>query len=251
MSAFDTINQETLNELDETFGRGGYTDDLRQNKLAYHNGHHGREVGNAALTLCRVLDLGSLEQHVAQAAGYAHDIVQKPGAGVHEAESAEYMTQKLEEAGLFPAELRHMASLAILGTEPVFDNGRLASQKAAAMHYPNKTTELVAKSVASGDLGDIYQPQGPYLARQLFREIHGMKEGDELPFDKIIGFQRNQVAMLENYEYPLPQAEQTLATHKSQVIRYSNNLLKQLESGAIDNWEDLIASDRELIRRHS
>jgi hypothetical protein len=144
-----------------------------------------------------------------------------------------------------------MGAFAIRGTEPLFKGNQLVGQMATRMNYPDRTTELVTKSVASGDLGELYTPQGPYLGHQLFREIQGMPTERQLPFEKMAAFQRNQVGLLEQYQYPLKQAERLLATHRPQVTDYSHNLLEQLEAGTIETWDELIDRDKAFIRQHA
>lgn len=245
----ERIGDHAVEIIDQTYGSGYPAWKRGRNELSYHNGHHGRAVGEGAVKLCVRLGLSPLEQTIAGAAGRAHDIVQLKGRGVDEAKSADWIETELEQANfLDPAQA--MARLAILGTEPVFAGGKLVGQKATKLKYPTKTAEQVAKSVASADLGELYVPEGPYLGHQLFREIQGMPAESNIPFEKMVGFQRNQVELLENYTYPLSQANKVLATHKPQVIAYSQDALDKLEKGEIESWDELLTRDEEFIARH-
>jgi hypothetical protein len=246
----ERVGKRALEVVDSTYGEGYPSWNSGRRELAYHNGHHGRAVGNAAIKLCRVYDIPQVEQAVAQTAGFAHDLVQLKGRGVDERESAEWLESQLALSNLFPDSLRRMGALAIVGTEPLFSNGQLVGQKATDLEYPDEISELVAKSVACADLGELYTPQGPYLAHQLFREIKGMPNESELPFEEIAQFQRNQIGLLERYTYPLKKANSLLATHRPQVIRYSKDVLRKIETGSIDSWERLMQNDEVFMEKN-
>lgn len=250
INAAKEIEERGIKVVDRTYGSGYPAWKRGRCELSYHNGHHAREVGNTALQLCEAINLPKVETAVAHTAGYVHDLVQLKGRGIDEHESAQWLDRELAETGLFPPHMRTMATLAIKGTEPIFSNGQLVGQQATRQAYESKTARDLALSVASADLGELYAPQGPYLAHQLFREIQGMPRETELPFEKMVGFQRNQIGLLERYKYPLPEAERSLTKNRSKVIKYSHDVLKKLEKGTIGSWEELIGHDLSFIRRH-
>jgi hypothetical protein len=244
------IENEALSTVDQTYGSGYPLWKPGSHELAFHNGHHARTVGEGALKLCSHFDLPSLEQAIAKTAGNAHDIVQRKGRGIDEAESATWIENRLQNSNLFPPHMQKMATLAIIGTEPFFENGLIVSQKASQLVYPDKASEIVAKSVASADLGELYSPEGPYLSHQLFREIHGMKPGNQIEHEKLIQWQSGNVQMAEQYTYPLEQANAVLATHRDEVIDFHRELLDGLQSGTIEGWQDLLQRDKAFIRQH-
>lgn len=247
----EEAGQEALDVVDRTYGEG-YPKYRRRgsHELSYHNGHHAREVGNTAFKLCTLSGLDTLERETGRTAGYAHDIVQLKGRGADERESAEWVEAALARRDTVAPGLRTMASLAILGTEPLFEGGKLVGQKASTMRYPSKDAEKMAKSVASADLGELYTPQGPLLAHQLFREINGMAHPRSLSMDKLAAFQRNQVELLERYRFPLPRAERELTKRKPQVIAYSTDLIDKIESGEVESWNDIIELDQAFARQY-
>lgn len=246
----EKVGDDALERVDKAYG-DGYPRYRRHgsHELAYHNGHHAREVGGTAFKLCTLLDMDQLACETARTAGYAHDLVQLKGRGVDERESAQWVERELGRREIVNPSLRSMGALAIIGTEPLFSSGKLVGQKATELRYPSRDSELMAKSVASADLGELYQPQGPLLSHQLFREINGMARPDQLDMDKLTGFQRNQVELLEHYRYPLPKARQTLTRRKPQIMAYSTGLLRQLEAGAFETWNEVIERDRAFIRQ--
>jgi len=248
----EEVGQEALAVVDRTYGEG-YPRYRRRgsHELSYHNGHHAREVGNTAFKLCTLSGLDTLESETGRTAGFAHDIVQLKGRGTDERESAEWVERELGRRDIVAPGLRTMGALAILGTEPLFDGGKLVGQKATTMRYPSKDAELMAKSVASADLGELYTPQGPLLAHQLFREINGMAQPRTLSMDKLAAFQRNQVELLERYHYPLPKAERRLTKLKPQVIAYSTDLIGKIERGEIESWDGIIEHDQAFARQYS
>jgi hypothetical protein len=248
----EEAGRDALAVVDKTYGEG-YPRYRRRgsHELSYHNGHHAREVGNTAFKLCTLSGLDDLECETGRSAGYAHDIVQLKGRGTDERESAEWLEHELGRRDMVAPTLRTMGAAAILGTEPLFEGGKLVGQKATTLRYPSKAAETMAKSVASADLGELYAPQGPLLAHQLFREINGMAQPRALPMDRLAAFQRNQVELLERYRYPLPKAERTLTRRKPQVIAYSTELIGKIERGEIESWQDIIELDQAFAQQYS
>ncbi|MGF7229273.1 MAG: hypothetical protein ACQR33_04800 [Candidatus Saccharibacteria bacterium] len=250
IDAAEVIGCAALEQVDATHGSGYPLWTPGSQELSYHNGHHGRAVGDGAFLMAQAVGLDRVAQAVAKHAGRAHDIVQLRGRGLDEGASAEWLTAAMQEREVFPAELQLMGSLAILGTEPLFADGKLVGQKATEMEYPDRRTELVAKSVACGDLGELHQPQGPYLGHLLFREIKGMVPEGELPMGDLLGFQRNQQALIDNFQYPLAEAVSVLATHRPQVSEYNAQLVDKLERGTIETWDEVIRQDVAFMHQH-
>lgn len=246
----DSTGNEALTIVDTTYGTGYPENQPGERTLAYHNGHHARSVGRTAFRLCVLLDLPQIDRITAKSAGFAHDLVQLKGRGIDEGESAAWIKQQLSTGDIVSPDQRGKAALAILGTEPLFENGKIVGQKATSIDYLTHQAELVAKSVAAGDLGELYTPQGPLLGHQLFHEIQGMPPTNELSMDKMTDFQRNQLGLLESYRYPLPLAERELTTHKAQVISYATQLLRMLESGSIESWDDIMRLDTQFLDHH-
>jgi hypothetical protein len=246
----EVVGEEALEVVDRTYGDGYPRYRKGSHELAYHNGHHAREVGNTAFKLCTLSGLSQLERYTGRTAGYAHDIVQLKGRGTDERESAEWVERELAKRDIVAPSLRTMAALAIFGTEPLFESGKLVGQKATTQRYPSKGAEMMAKSVASADLGELYAPEGPFLAHQLFRENNGMARPKNLTMDKLAAFQRNQIELLERYRYPLPKAQRILTKQKPQVIAYNTELLQQIESGTVESWNEVIERDRQFIRQN-
>jgi HD superfamily phosphodiesterase len=245
----DKVGDQALDIVDRRYGCGYPSWRPGSHELSYHNGHHARAVGDAALKVCTRMGLSRPELAVAKAAGYSHDLVQLKGRGRDERESAEWFEYQLEKARVFPEPLRHIGGLAIKGTEPIFSGKRIVGQMATRLDYPDKDARLLGLGVACGDFGELYTPEGPLLSHQLFREIKGMPREQNIPFDEITDFQRGQVQLLETYKYPHPTGESTLATHRRQVTTFAKTILRQLESGTIESWPELIERDMSFIRQ--
>lgn len=238
------IGEQTLCAVDAQYGTGFPEYRNGREPLVYHNGYHARVVGKGALHLASELGLDSTLQRLAETAGYAHDILQGKS---HEKRSAEWVEKQFRTHGL-PKAYAHMAGLAIRGTEPIFVNGMVAGQVATRQSYHSVQAENLALAVASADLGSLYTPSGPLEAHDLYREIHRHARP---PMDEdFVDFQRRQVQMLNNYQYPLAVANQVLATHRPQVQAYSEQLLDQLEKGNIEDWQQLRARDEAFYRKH-
>jgi hypothetical protein len=247
-AAAEDIGTEALVHVDRTYGRG-YPFDAHG--LAYHNGYHGREVGRGAMKLCALMDLPEVDQAIAGAAGKTHDLIVGKGRGTDEAESAAWLAERMEAQKVFPAQHRLMGALAILGTEPLFnDSDLIIGQQASHQDYPSKSAELVAKSVASADMGKLYTPEGPHLSHLLYREIKDMPPTDELDIPGMINYQRGNVELTETYRYPLEIAESALATHRPEVIHFHQNVLEEMQRGDIETWEQLLERGRQFIVEH-
>ncbi len=252
MGELSQIRCAAFEMVDEQYG-SGFPDfaHLGQTPLGNHTGHHSRAVSHNSGIVGPEVGLSSSETAIAETAGAAHDVIQMLGPGINEAESAVWLTERLQKLHGMPHPIAAISALAIHGTEPIIENGMLVGQKANVQDYPSKLAEVVAKTVASSDFGELYTPQGPYLAHELYREFQKTAFGQPPPLDGLLKFQRQQVELLNSYKYPLPIAGNILATHRSQVIAFAGRVLLQLERGEIHTFGQLLSQDKEFWRRHS
>lgn len=212
-------------------------------KLGHNNGRHGLMTGNDAARLARHLGLSPAEQELERTAGYAHDLRQLTGRGNDERESAEWIEEQLEKSGVVPSAASKLAALAILGTLPIFEDGRLVDQTANRLAFDSKRDELFVKALASGDTGELYTPFGPYSAHMLYGQRAGVEPGEAPDMKDLLEFQAKQVLFLDNYHYPIPEAKKLFATHRAQVMEYVQYVYGQLERGEIETWQQLIDQD--------
>lgn len=244
-TALGEIEEQTLRAVDAQYSTGYPEYQGCREPWLYHNGYHARSVGRGALRIACAIGLSTDVARIGEIAGYAHDIYQGKG---HESQSAEWLEDQLRQKGLSKP-VAHMAGLAVRGTQPLFADGVIVGQVATRQGYPSHEAEQIGLAVASADLGTLYAPEGPLLARDLYREIYG--EQNPAIDAKLLAFQEGQMKLLDNYSYPLPQAERLLATHRPQVMRYSQQVLDQLERGDIESWEQLRAQDKAFYHQHS
>lgn len=217
----------------------------------FHNGYHASTVSRDGHRMARAIGLNDAECSIVSLVGFAHDVYQSFPAnrGHDEAESARWLKQKIEEQGILPIATSKICSLAIRGTEPIFDeNFKIIGQVAGELEYPSRSAELIAKCVACGDFGILYQPMGPYTSHKLYNEIKRCT-GDP-PMDGLVRFQQGQVALVETFTYALPEAERVLATRKREVIAYTDKVLTQLQRGEIETWSQLLAQDLQFARKY-
>lgn len=252
MLATEAIAAEALTIVEDTYGsgyplyRGG-----ENGGLAYHNRHHSEALQADTGRMCDALGLTRTERAIGRLAGAAHDIVQLKPRGVMEQESAEWLEAEMHRRGVFPKDVIRVGTLAILGTEPTFENGHLTGQVATQLRYPSRSAELIAKSVAAADLGELYSPAGPLLGHELFKEIQGVTPGDEPDMAQLIDFQREQVQLTERFRYPLPEAEAVFGKLRGEVVAYATEILDDLEQGNITSWDELIARDEAFMHANS
>lgn len=251
LSAAWKIADLALDTVEENYGTGfPHFIGGQEGNLAFHGGYYTVAVVRDALKVAGALDLSLPERVTARMAGYAHDIVQLKPRGVMEQESAKWLTEAMRSRDL-PGVMAEAGALAVLGTEPIFEDGVIVGQKATVLDYPSKSAERVAKSVACGDFGDMFGPMGPYLSHKFWQEIKGVEPGEEPPLEGFEDFVRGQVALRQSYRFPLKEANRVLATHRMPVIRYGEQVLRQLERGNITSWRQLEAQDLDFMYRHS
>lgn len=250
MNGFQPVVDSALSEIDHNYGTGfpDYEDGL-YGGLAFHNGYHTRSVIIDFDILASIEGLDPIDRAIGIAASSAHDIIKGYGEGVDEQASAKWLEKSLRRhLGLDVAQLS-MASLAIQGTQPLFEGPILVGQLSDTMEFPTKKHELIAKMVASADLGRLFTPDGPYLSHMFLKELNGCPPLDPIDFTKVLAFQRQEIALLESYTFPIASAAGALAVHKSEVIAYTEDLVGRIERGDIASWRQLIDSDLALMRQ--
>lgn len=245
--ATDKIGSEALKLVDARYGSGYPLWKKGERELAYHNGYHSRIVGEAAVRVCTQYNMSPSELSFVRAIGYSHDVIQTGTRGRDERNSAEWFEERLEEARVFPESIRGIGGLAIRGTQPVFEDGIVTGQLATRQEYPNRRAEQIALGVACGDFGSLHAPRGPYEGHQYMREINGMCPPEDLTLEKMTEYQKGQVALLEDFEFPDPNGH-VLATHKPQVIAFAHKTLRDMEAGRIETFNQLLDIDEAFAR---
>ncbi|HEX6461800.1 MAG TPA: hypothetical protein VFZ58_00815 [Candidatus Saccharimonadales bacterium] len=235
-----------IGRVDQKYGVNHMQHEGSETPLEYHNGRHTRNVIKNTGILAVALEMPKEEQKIAEAAAGWHDVEQLEGSGINEAESITQFEAAMRKHTTAPEELICMGSMAIEGTLPIFKNGIIVHQKAIELDFPTKSAERIAKSVSSGDLGELYRPNGPLDGHLLYQEI---TRETEPSLEGLLEFQRKNLALLDGtYRYPLKEAYDVLATHRREVIRYSEHVLKQLEAGQIDSLQQLLANDEQFMK---
>lgn len=244
------VGDDALAEISEVYGCGfpGYQR-LGSEPLAYHNEYHGFTTKRGTGVVGAEVGLSASELAVAEAGAAAHDVKQLLGIGVNEAESVAWLARRLQRIENMPPAVATVGGLAIYGTIPIIQDGKLVGQKASVLEYPTRSAELIVKSVACGDFSEIYTPEGPYLGHRLYQEFSGCAPNEEPPMDGLFAFQQNQAELVDTFEYLLPEANTVLATHRSEVARYTAYVLGQAERGEIHTFGQLI--DQDLAFRNS
>lgn len=249
LTAAADLGGQALRTMDARYGTGfPHYEGGAEANLGYHNGYHARTVAEDGIAVGQALGFSAAELIVTDLSGKAHDIVQLKPRGVMEAESAEWLTDKMRQTGL-PAIMAEAGSLAILGTEPVFEDGKLVGQVAARQEYPSKSAERVGLAVGCGDFGRMLSPIGPLLSHRLYQQIQGCAP-DQVPQigESFVRFLTAQTELRENYRFPLPAAEQILGKNRGQVIAYGEEIFRQAQRGDLESWKQLQAQDLAFMR---
>ena len=249
--AIEDIGRQALEIVRVNYGSGYPHFEGAEGGLAYHNEYHSAAVARDAEKVGVVLGMSAAELATTRNAALAHDIIQNKPRFVMELESAGWFNEQARLQGL-PAVVGEAGRYAIVGTEPLFNRkGILVGQAVSQLLFPSKSVERVAKSVACGDCGELYTPMGPYQGHKYYQEIQGVGPMDEPQMDDLLAYEQGQMALREGYRYPLKEAGRVLATHKRQVMKYGEQVLKQLERGDITSWRQLEQQDLAFMRQHN
>lgn len=246
------IEAQALQQMGQQYGTGYPSFNAgSEANLAYHNRHHAAAVSEATERMCRALGLSATERAIGRMAAGAHDIVQLKARGIMERESADWLEAKMLETGLFPPAVIEIGVLAILGTEPLFADNRIVGQMVSEQRYPTKSAELIAKSVACADLGELHAPIGPRLGHELYRQITGTQPGQEPPMGNFAKFQRNQLVLADSYVYPHAKGGEVFGGLRGAVVEHHKALLEAFERGDITNFAEVIDRDQAFLALHS
>lgn len=247
--AVEAVGLLAVQQVEQQYGSGyPHFAGGHQGGLAYHNLHHTQYVMQGSERMVSEMGLGRTAYLVAKAAAAAHDIVQLKPRGVMEQESAAWLEDMLRLQSVPPNAIR-AGALAILGTEPIIEGVRVVGQRVNSLSFPDRTTELVARSVAAADLAELYDPFGPYHGHRLWQEIKGRAPHEDFPMEGMIGFQENQVALVHDYRFPHPTAEKLFGRLKGAVVSHQEQILRELVRGTISSGDELLAADLAFAAR--
>ncbi|HTE21478.1 MAG TPA: hypothetical protein VK674_00365 [Candidatus Limnocylindria bacterium] len=225
---------------------------------AYHNGFHTRSGEEDAVRLGMRLGYGPAKLALLGATLDTHDLIFTGNRGPDEEASAQLLVEDLQGVNehygrtIFGDREIVMGELGVKGTTAEVDeSGVLLGQLAASQDYPDAETQEFALAVTCADTGRLYTPDGPRMGHAYYRELIGRNlPGDVVPIDdRLVEFQNNQVTLLENYQYPLPEADEVLSTHRQEVIDYSGALAGDLAAGTIENWDEIAGRDASFFVR--
>ena len=264
--AFHLIGNKALIEVLNSFGSGidleailgedrDFSSALEPNSLyPFHSLVHSMNVGSTSRMIAEELGLPPYLVALAETAGHAHDVIRKGAIGEDEGESAEWFEKYARLYGL-SSNYVETGSLAIYGTIPTVRPGdfmltgqhvsKMAEEDVFEITENPDQAELIARIVASADLGELFQPTGPLMSHMLLFEINKGKPS----YEQLLRFQKTQVEMLHAYKHPLgEQTPDILLRHKVDVIRHSEKLLAQLENGEVTTWEEVVTGACEFVR---
>lgn len=241
------IVARAVHEIDMEYGP-----DAERVKYPYfaHNGDHTRRALEDFAVLKDVLGMTEAEFMVGACAVAAHDIVKTFDRedGMDEKESAEWLAEELGEVRGLSPQMVAVGELAVIGTTAKSENGVLM-QKTFEQEYPSKRAELIAHGVSGADLGRLFTPDGPLIGHYLYQEQQAADGNDPTAIEPLLEAQKEQLEVLLSYYYPNKDIETALATHKSSVIKYVSELIRMLEAGLIEDWEQLMSLDKLFIHQ--
>lgn len=252
LRAVRTIGQKAIGLVTNKYGDGGESSKLwaREADLAYHNKQHTLQVIDSAVRTGQALGLNDHDLAIIEVAAAAHDVIQLKQRGEMEQDSAKWLHKEMTLAGFSPVDIE-AAELAILGTEPVFNTeGAMVGQFVSRQEYPSQRAELIAKSVAIGDMADLYSPVSPLRSRDLYKEILGVPSFQDPPIDRLLDFQHRQLQLLQTYRFPHPIGEELFSQLRYEVFNHQMWITQQLHIGRITSWQEVIEQDREFMEQH-
>jgi hypothetical protein len=244
-NASSAIKSEAYTVIKERYGSGASDASTNVPTLPYHNLEHTLDVVRATALLAAEIGLSDVQKEVADLAASAHDVWHEPGEE-NELLSAGWLIDHMIEAG-YRKRYMWMGALAILGTEPVVENGRLTGQLVERYDEFSGSLREVAQCVASADLAGLYAASGPLASHRLYQEMQGLYINEEPSLDGLVDFQAQQVILASTYRYPHIAAEHVFAGNRPGIVHYHEQVLGQLERGELTSWQELIAQDTELM----
>ena len=258
-----SVNSMTAEALDVIDAKYSYSGNARSDALAlyykpYHNGMHTRDVAFDTVRGCEYLEITDKDRALAIVTAIYHDYVHDldPVHNSNEVASVEAMHSRIQQDyDFFTSDELTVSGLALLGTETILEfttSGPRLKQTVTEQEYPTKTAKHIAEVLAGADLGKLHTPKGPYLAHKLYEEQTVGAVGATPNLQKMIGFQTMQLTLLDGgYTYPNPTLHRVFASHTKEVATYAEDVLKQLQSGSIESWDQLITQDIAFMKQHS
>lgn len=93
--------------------------------------------------------------------------------------------------------------------------------------------------------------KGVLIAHDLYRELQGLNQSQEPDsLTPLVAFQRREVQLTENYRYPHPTGERLFGGLRKAVAAHPSRLLKGLEQGTFETWQDIIEQDKAFMMQH-
>jgi len=243
IAAAQEIGWLALTEVATKYGTGSPVPEVMgaEANLAFHHLGHTMHVRNDARQAAKALGLSEFDQSLVDAAAKAHDIVQLRARGVMEEESAQWLEDRLRRAGFEGDDIK-AGGLAVRGTAVVMD-GPVMRQVASLQEYSSERERLIAMSVACADMASLYQPRGPLLSHDLYKEFQGVDPADEPSMDGLPDYQNGQITLMRHYLFPHPVGEALFGTGREATIEYHEGVLRALGAGAIQSWGQLLERD--------
>lgn len=237
-----------LQTVSEDYGDGMNPQDQQPNKrwLEYHNLLHSVEVYETFLALAERAGLSRMATAVGAVAAAGHDIIQEGTRGDMEYQSGVLVGQELANLG-FSKYWQVVAHLAVIGTEPTYQDGVMAGQKVTKQQYPSPESEQIARLVATADMASVYGPRGPLHSHQLYLETYAGPVGVVVPqtdMPALHEFQHNTLDLVKNYQYPHLLGVKLSEIRRNDVVAYHKLVLEQIGSGEITDWKQLLIKDR-------
>lgn len=244
LTAVREVGQEALGQVVKYYGEG-FPRWRGVMQFRYHNGHHTQKTAMQGKAIAANAGMDKVGQEVTNSACLSHDVIFTRTRGEDERDSAEWIKERFLLRGV-PKVAAEIASIAIIGSEPIFGKDGSFDQKVNRMSFPSWEAAIAAKSLASGDMGELVSPYGPYFSHQLYAEIQATPMGLSPPMEGLVSFQGRQVNLVQDYKYPMGKVAEAVVDPfklRSRVFAYQKHTYEQLVRGDIESWDQLLAQD--------
>ncbi|HSH18022.1 MAG TPA: hypothetical protein VK978_01425 [Candidatus Saccharimonadales bacterium] len=244
LAAAERIGWDALMEVTARYGDGYPDSELVPDiePLSYHNMQHTMRVRDHTRQMAQATGLSEHGTTMAVLAASAHDIVHGghgKSTGENERASAAWLEELMRQDGFPEADIR-ACTRAILGTEPLIADGLMIGQAARAADYEMEEERLIALSVACADMADLYQPYGPLLGLDLYKEGRDVQDDKDISLLDYWQFHKSQLHLLYTYQYPHPAGEQLFGGLRERVIAHQEAVYSGLKNRQITSWQQLV-----------
>jgi hypothetical protein len=252
--AFDAVQNHALgviglratDQVYEKYGAGGMWLGPIAMPKPYHGLLHTNNTVEDWDRLATADGMTPAERRLGHAMAAAHDVIQEGERGEREHASAIWLVNQLVHEG-FAEPVTTLSLSGVKRTEPIMDaDGTFTGrQKAHTMDYHSDLEAKLSTGLATADMGRLHASSSQLGACLLHEEVSGRD------LASMVRFQRGQVKLVEEYEYPHPRGDQVFGRQRDFIAKHARLTLRRLEAEDFKSWNELVIDAERFARDYS